>query len=367
AAGMPAAIERLCERAEAAVAGGYNIIILSDRQVGPDRIDIPTLLATAAVHHHLIRKGLRTAVGLVVESGEPREVHHFCCLAGYGAEAINPYLAFDTLLDMHKRGELPPEVDAGEVVTRYIKSIGKGILKVMSKMGISTYQSYCGAQIFDAVGLKSDFVQKYFTGTATTIEGVGLEEIAAETVNRHADAFGDDPVLRNTLEVGGEYMFRMRGEAHMWSPDAVATLQHAVRKGSWSTFKEYSEQVDSESAAAQNIRGLFRLKLAGETGREPVALEDVEPASEIVMRFSTGAMSFGSISREAHTTLARAMNSIGGKSNTGEGGEEPDRYLPLPGGGANPERSAIKQGASGRFGVTTEYLVNADVMQIKIA
>ncbi|TIM00627.1 MAG: glutamate synthase subunit alpha, partial [Mesorhizobium sp.] len=176
--------------------------------------------------------GLRTSVGLVVESGEPREVHHFCCLAGYGAEAINPYLAFDTLLDMHKRGELPAEVDANEVVSRYIKSIGKGILKVMSKMGISTYQSYCGAQIFDAIGLKTDFVQKYFTGTATLIEGVGLEEIAAETVSRHADGFGNDPVLRNSLEVGGEYMFRMRGEAHIWSPDAVATLQHAVRQGS---------------------------------------------------------------------------------------------------------------------------------------
>ncbi|MGI6851657.1 glutamate synthase large subunit [Mesorhizobium sp. 1B3] len=367
AAGMPAAIERLCERAEAAVAGGYNIIILSDRQVGPDRIDIPTLLATAAVHHHLIRKGLRTAVGLVVESGEPREVHHFCCLAGYGAEAINPYLAFDTLADMHKRGELPPEVDANEAVTRYIKSIGKGILKVMSKMGISTYQSYCGAQIFDAVGLRSDFVEKYFTGTATTIEGVGLEEIAAETVSRHTAAFGDDPVLRNALEVGGEYMYRMRGEAHMWSPDAVATLQHAVRKGSWATFREYSEQIDSEAAAAQSIRGLFRLKMAEEGGRQPVPLDDVEPASEIVKRFSTGAMSFGSISREAHTTLARAMNAIGGKSNTGEGGEEPDRYLPLPGGASNPERSAIKQVASGRFGVTTEYLVNSDVMQIKVA
>jgi glutamate synthase (NADPH/NADH) large chain len=367
AAGMPAAIERLCERAEAAVAGGYNIIILSDRQIGPDRIDIPTLLATAAVHHHLVRKGLRTSVGLVVESGEPREVHHFCCLAGYGAEAINPYLAFDTLTDMHRRGEFPPEVDADELVTRYIKSIGKGILKVMSKMGISTYQSYCGAQIFDAVGLKSDFVEKYFTGTATMIEGVGLEEISAETVRRHADAFGNDPVLRNALDVGGEYMFRMRGEAHMWTPDAVATLQHAVRKGSWDTFKEFSEQVDSASARAQNIRGLFQIRLAGETGREPVPLEDVEPAAEIVKRFSTGAMSFGSISREAHTTLAKAMNKIGGKSNTGEGGEEPDRYLPLPGGGVNPERSAIKQVASGRFGVTTEYLVNSDVMQIKVA
>ncbi|NGN44296.1 glutamate synthase large subunit [Mesorhizobium sp. CGMCC 1.15528] len=367
AAGMQGAIERLCERAEAAVAGGYNIIILSDRQVGPDRIAIPALLATAAVHHHLIRKGLRTSVGLVVESGEPREVHHFCCLAGYGAEAINPYLAFDTLLDMHKRGDMPAEVDASEVVTRYIKSIGKGILKVMSKMGISTYQSYCGAQIFDAIGLRSDFVEQYFTGTATLIEGVGLDEVATETVSRHADAFGDDPVLRNALEVGGEYMYRMRGEAHIWSPDAVASLQHAVRKGSWETFKEFSAQIDSETARAQGIRGLFKIKLAEDTGRKPVSLDDVMPAADIVKRFSTGAMSFGSISREAHTTLAVAMNRIGGKSNTGEGGEEPDRYLPLPGGGANPERSAIKQVASGRFGVTTEYLVNSDMMQIKVA
>ncbi|TIN18110.1 MAG: glutamate synthase large subunit, partial [Mesorhizobium sp.] len=344
-----------------------NIIILSDRQVGPDRIAIPALLATAAVHHHLIRKGLRTSVGLVVESGEPREVHHFCCLAGYGAEAINPYLAFDTLLDMHKRGELPKEVDAYEVVSRYIKSIGKGILKVMSKMGISTYQSYCGAQIFDAIGLKTDFVQQYFTGTATLIEGVGLDEIAAETLSRHNDGFGNDPVLRNSLEVGGEYMFRMRGEAHIWSPDAVATLQHAVRQGSWETFKDYSAQIDSETARAQTIRGLFKLKLAQETGRKKVALDDVMSAADIVKRFSTGAMSFGSISREAHTTLARAMNQIGGKSNTGEGGEEADRYLPLPGGGKNPERSAIKQIASGRFGVTAEYLVNSDMMQIKVA
>ncbi|RVD73253.1 glutamate synthase large subunit [Mesorhizobium sp. M4A.F.Ca.ET.029.04.2.1] len=367
AAGMQGAIDRLCERAEAAVAGGYNIIILSDRQLGPDRIAIPALLATAAVHHHLIRKGLRTSVGLVVESGEPREVHHFCCLAGYGAEAINPYLAFDTLLDMHKRGELPAEVDANEVVSRYIKSIGKGILKVMSKMGISTYQSYCGAQIFDAIGLKTDFVQKYFTGTATLIEGVGLEEIAAETVSRHADGFGNDPVLRNSLEVGGEYMFRMRGEAHIWSPDAVATLQHAVRQGSWQTFKDYSAQIDSETARAQSIRGLFKIRLAEETGRKKVALDEVMSAADIVKRFSTGAMSFGSISREAHTTLARAMNTIGGKSNTGEGGEEADRYLPLPDGGKNPERSAIKQVASGRFGVTAEYLVNSDVMQIKVA
>ena len=367
AAGMQGAVERLCERAEAAVAGGYNIIILSDRQVGPDRIAIPALLATASVHHHLIRKGLRTSVGLVVESGEPREVHHFCCLAGYGAEAINPYLAFDTLLDMHAGGDFPPEVDRYEVVSRYIKSIGKGILKVMSKMGISTYQSYCGAQIFDAIGLSTEFVEHFFTGTATTIEGVGLAEVAEETVRRHAQAFGDDPVLRNTLDVGGEYMFRMRGEAHMWSPDAVATLQHAVRKGSWDTFREFSQQINSEATRAKSIRGLFRLRLAEETGRAPIPLDEVEPAGEIVKRFSTGAMSFGSISREAHTTLAVAMNRIGGKSNTGEGGEEPDRYLPLPDGSMNPERSAIKQVASGRFGVTTEYLVNSDMMQIKVA
>ncbi|MEO9340634.1 glutamate synthase large subunit [Mesorhizobium sp. SB112] len=367
AAGMQGAIVRLCDRAEAAVAGGYNIIVLSDRQIGADRIAIPALLATAAVHHHLIRKGLRTSVGLVVESGEPREVHHFCCLAGFGAEAINPYLAFDTLLDMHKRGEMPAEVDPSEVVSRYIKSIGKGILKVMSKMGISTYQSYCGAQIFDAIGLKTDFVDRYFTGTATTIEGVGLEEVATETVTRHGDAFGDDPVLRNALEVGGEYMYRMRGEAHIWSPDAVATLQHAVRKGSWDTFKDYSAQIDSETARAQTIRGLFKIKLSDQTGRKKVSIDEVMPAADIVKRFSTGAMSFGSISREAHSTLAVAMNRIGGKSNTGEGGEEPDRYLPLPDGSANPERSAIKQIASGRFGVTAEYLVNSDMMQIKVA
>ncbi len=367
AAGMAGALDRLCERAEAAVAGGYNIIILSDRQIGPDRIDIPTLLATAAVHHHLIRKGLRTAVGIVVESGEPREVHHFCCLAGYGAEAINPYLAFDTLLDMHAKGDFPPEVDAQEVVKRYIKSIGKGILKVMSKMGISTYQSYCGAQIFDAVGLKTDFVERYFTGTATTIEGVGLEEIAAETVARHAAAFSSDPVLRTALEVGGEYNYRVRGEDHVWTPDAVATLQHAVRGNSWENYQQFSNLINGESAQAKTIRGLFSIRKAEEIGRAPVPLEEVEPASQIVKRFSTGAMSFGSISREAHTTLARAMNAIGGKSNTGEGGEEVDRFLPLPDGSTNPERSAIKQVASGRFGVTTEYLVNADMMQIKVA
>ncbi|KAB0678776.1 glutamate synthase large subunit [Aureimonas leprariae] len=367
AAGMRGALDRLCERAEAAVVGGYNIIILSDRQMGPDRIPIPALLACAAVHHHLIRKGMRTAAGLVVESGEPREVHHFACLAGYGAEAINPYLAFDTLLEMHRKKEFPPEVDAGEVVTRYIKSVGKGLLKVMSKMGISTYQSYCGAQIFDAIGLKSDFVAQYFTGTATTIEGVGLDEVARESAERHMLAFSDDPVLARSLDVGGEYAYRMRGEAHLWSPDAVATLQHAVRGNSWERFKEYSKIVDLSAVHASTIRGLFRIKLAEDVGLSPVPLDEVEPAKDIVRRFCTGAMSFGSISREAHATLAVAMNRIGGKSNTGEGGEESDRYLPMPDGSANPERSAIKQVASGRFGVTTEYLVNADMLQIKVA
>ncbi|MFN7008440.1 MAG: glutamate synthase large subunit [Allorhizobium sp.] len=367
AEGMPEMLDRLCERAEAAVRGGYNIIVLSDRQVGPDRIAIPALLATAAVHHHLIRKGLRTSVGLVVESGEPREIHHFCCLAGYGAEAINPYLAFDTLLDMHKHGEFPKEVSEDEVVYRYIKAVGKGILKVMSKMGISTYQSYCGAQIFDAVGLSSDLVEKYFFGTATTIEGIGLAEIAEETVARHKAAFGKDPVLANTLDIGGEYAYRMRGENHAWSPDSIAALQHAVRGNSQDRYREFAELVNETSLRLNTIRGLFKIKGAEALGRKPISIDEVEPAAEIVKRFSTGAMSFGSISREAHTTLAVAMNRIGGKSNTGEGGEEADRYLPLANGSRNPERSAIKQVASGRFGVTTEYLVNADVLQIKVA
>ena len=361
--GMEAALDHLCERAEKAVLDGYNIIVLSDRLVSSDRIPIPALLATAGVHHHLIRKGLRTAVGLVVETGEAREVHHFCVLAGYGAEAINPYLAFETLLEM--KADLPDELDEEAIIHRYIKSIDKGILKVMSKMGISTYQSYCGAQIFDAVGLSTEFVKRYFFGTATTIEGVGLEGVAAETVKRHQAAFSDDPVLESALEVGGEYMYRIRGENHAWTPDAVATLQHAVRTDSFETYQGYARMVNEE--AALSIRGLFRIKSAGEMGRQAVPLDEVEPASEIVKRFSTGAMSFGSISHEAHSTLAVAMNRIGGKSNTGEGGEEPDRFKPLRDGSVNPQRSAIKQVASGRFGVTTEYLVNADMIQIKVA
>ncbi len=363
AAGMSDAVERLCERAEAAVHGGYNIIILSDRLVGPDRIPIPALLATAAVHHHLIRKGLRTSVGLVVETGEAREVHHFACLAGYGAEAINPYLAFETLLSM--KDEIPEEVDDKEIVKRFIKSIDKGLLKVMSKMGISTYQSYCGAQIFDAVGISSELVNKYFFGTATTIEGVGLAEIAEESERRHTLAFSDAPIFRMALDVGGEYAYRIRGEDHAWSPESVAELQHAVRGNARDKFRAFSTMINDHDSRLLTVRSLFRIKSAEELGQAPVDLSEVEPAADIVKRFVTGAMSFGSISREAHTTLAIAMNRIGGKSNTGEGGEEPERFKPLPNG--DSMRSAIKQVASGRFGVTAEYLVNSDVMQIKVA
>jgi glutamate synthase (NADPH) large chain len=362
-AGLKDALDTVCARAEAAVREGINIIILSDRRAGEANIPMPSLLACAAVHHHLIRQGLRTSVGIVVESGEPREVHHFCCLAGYGAEAINPYLAFETLIAI--KDDLPQKLDEKEIVKRYIKSIDKGILKVMSKMGISTYQSYCGAQIFDAVGLKSDFVAEYFTGTATRIEGVALAEIAEETVRRHRDAFGSAPIYREALDVGGEYQLRLRGEDHVWTAATVAALQHAVRAKAPDEYRAYARVSNEQSERLLTIRGLFRLKPAQEDQRKPVPLDEVESAASIVRRFATGAMSFGSISREAHTTLAIAMNRIGGKSNTGEGGEETDRFKPLPNG--DSMRSAIKQVASGRFGVTTEYLVNSDMMQIKMA
>src|SRR6202795_3209494 len=256
------------------------------------------------------------------------------------------------------KGELPQKLDDKEIVKRYIKSIDKGLLKVMSKMGISTYQSYCGAQIFDAIGLKSEFVAKYFTGTATRIEGVGLAEIAEEAVRRHRDAFSDSPVYRTMLDVGGEYAFRVRGEEHVWNAATVSALQHAVRGNSYEKYRQYARIINDQTAHLYTIRGLFRIKAADEYARKPVPIEEVEPAKTIVRRFATGAMSFGSISREAHTTLAIAMNRIGGKSNTGEGGEEADRFKPLPNG--DSMRSAIKQVASGRFGVTAEYLVNAD-------
>ncbi|MEZ5818388.1 MAG: glutamate synthase large subunit [Hyphomicrobiaceae bacterium] len=373
AGGMSWALDVVCAEAEEAVRSkDYNIIILSDRNTGPDRVPIPSLLATSAVHHHLIKQGLRTSVGLVVETGEAHEVHQFATLAGFGAEAINPYLAFETIAQLLP--DLDEEIELKEAEKRYIKAIDKGLLKVMSKMGISTYQSYCGAQIFDAVGLKSAFVKRYFTGTHTQVEGVGLRQIARETFERHRQAFADVPQLEGMLDVGGEYAYRIRGEAHMWRPSVVADLQHAVRTTPTEDAKagkvpqkwrDYAKQVNDQSEQLMTLRGLFRIKSAEEMGRKPVQLSEVEPAAAIVKRFSTGAMSFGSISREAHTTLAIAMNRIGGKSNTGEGGEEADRFKPLPNG--DSMRSAIKQVASGRFGVTTEYLANSDVMQIKMA
>ncbi len=364
AAGMTAALDVVCAEAEEAVRSkDYNIIILSDRAVGPDRIPIPSLLATSAVHHHLIRQGLRTKVGLVVETGEAHEVHQFAVLAGYGAEAINPYLAFETLEQIIP--ELDEKLTLKEALKRYTKAVDKGLLKVMSKMGISTYQSYCGAQIFDAVGLRSSFVKKYFTGTHTQVEGVGLRQIARETAERHRQAFGNVPVLEHALDVGGEYAYRIRGEAHMWRPSVVADLQHAARANLPDKYRSFAQQVNDQSEQLMTLRGLFRLKSAEQMRRKPVPLEEVEPAANIVKRFSTGAMSFGSISREAHTTLAVAMNRIGGKSNTGEGGEEADRFKTMPNG--DSMRSAIKQVASGRFGVTAEYLANSNMMQIKMA
>ena len=357
--GMAPALERLCREATEAVTAGHNILILSDRAVSAERVPIPSLLATSAVHHHLIRQGLRTSTGIVVETGEAREVHHFCALAGYGAEAINPYLALATLEQIRVENELP--LSSEQVRNNYTKAVGKGILKVISKMGISTYQSYCGAQIFDAVGLASDFVEKYFTGTATTIEGVGLREIAQEAVERHRQAYGDNPLYQDMLDLGGDYAFRLRGEDHAWTPQSVAKLQHAVRGNSLAEYRAFAASINDQSERHLTIRGLMSFKFADEA----VPLDEVEPAGEIVKRFATGAMSFGSISREAHTTLAIAMNRIGGKSNTGEGGEEAQRFKPLPNG--DSMRSAIKQVASGRFGVTAEYLVNADDLQIKMA
>ncbi|MEO5587652.1 MAG: glutamate synthase large subunit, partial [Novosphingobium sp.] len=359
AAGLEAAIKEMCWTATEAVLADKNILILSDRAQGPDRIPMPALLATAAVHHHLVRQGLRMNAGLVVETGEAREVHHFCMLAGYGAEGINPYVAFETLEDIRVRKL--PHIDAKTVKKNYIKAVGKGILKVMSKMGISTYQSYCGAQIFDAIGLSSEFVENYFTGTATTIEGVGLAEVSEETVRRHAAAYGDNPIYANMLDVGGMYGLRLRGEEHAWTANNVASLQHAVRGNIPEKYREFAESINDQSERMLTIRGLLALKPAD----APVSLDEVEPASEIVKRFATGAMSYGSISWEAHTTLAVAMNRIGGKSNTGEGGEDPKRFKPLANG--DSMRSAIKQVASGRFGVTTEYLVNSDDIQIKMA
>ena len=375
--GMEAALASLCAHAEDAIHLGYNILIVSDRNVSGQLMPIPALLATAAVHQHLVRKGLRTSTGLVVETGSAREVHHFALLAGYGAEAIHPYLALETLAHLQ---DYVPEVSRDDSAKHFVKAICKGLYKVMSKMGISTYQSYCGAQIFEAVGLNSAFVEKYFTGTASNIEGIGLFEVAEEAFRLHQLAFGDDPLLRDALDAGGEYAYRVRGEEHMWTPDSIAKLQHAVRSGSYATYRDYARLVNEQGKRLMTLRGLFEFKLAP----EPLPLEEVEPASEIVKRFATGAMSLGSISTEAHTTLAVAMNRIGGKSNTGEGGEDSRRYLPIRKGETlssridsvvvdvplregDSLRSRIKQVASARFGVTAEYLVNADQLQIKMA
>ena len=359
AEGLEMAIKEMCWAATEAVLADKNILILSDRAQGPDRIAMPALLATSAVHHHLVRQGLRMQTGLVVETGEAREVHHFCVLAGYGAEAINPYLAFETLESIRVHREAP--LSAEDVEYNYIKAIGKGIRKVMSKMGISTYQSYCGAQIFDAVGLSTAFVDKYFTRTATTIEGVGLAEVAEETVRRHTAAYSEEQIYQKMLDVGGIYQYRIRGEEHAWTPTNIANLQHAVRGNDFKNYEEFARSINEQSERLLTIRGLMDLKKADKA----IPLDQVEPAAEIVKRFATGAMSYGSISWEAHTTLAMAMNRIGGKSNTGEGGEDPKRFTPLENG--DSMRSAIKQVASGRFGVTTEYLVNADDIQIKMA
>ncbi|MDC0134926.1 glutamate synthase large subunit, partial [Alphaproteobacteria bacterium] len=351
---------KLCKKAEELVrANGYNIIILSDRKVDKEYIAIPALLATSAVHHHLIKKGLRTEVGIVVETGEARRVHDLCLLAGYGAEAINPYLAFYTLSDIvAKNHKTMSEEDAHK---KYVKAVSKGMLKVMSKMGISTYQSYCGAQIFDAVGLSSRLIDNYFCGTSSKVEGIGIEEIQSETENKHELAFGDSPLLRNNLDIGGDLSFRLTGEEHVWTPETIGTLQHAVRSANYKTFKKYTKKINDQSVKLKNLRGLFKFKESNKS----INIDEVEPVSEIVKRFATGAMSLGSISTEAHTTLAIAMNRLGGRSNTGEGGEESSRFKPLPNG--DSMNSRIKQVASGRFGVTTEYLSNATDIQIKMA
>ena len=387
--GIEARLASLASEAADAVRLGSNIVIVSDRKMDADHMAIPALLATSAIHQHLVNEGLRASTGLIVETGSVREVHHFALLAGYGAEAIHPYLAMETLADMAKG--LPGDMGPEKAVKNYVKAVGKGLNKVMSKMGISTYMSYCGSQIFEAIGLSRGVVDKYFTGTASNIEGISVFDIAEESIRLHRAAFGNDPVLANALDAGGEYAYRVRGEEHMWTPDAIAKLQHATKANSYSTFKEYAKLINDQSVRHVTLRGLFEFR----KGVLPaVPIEEVESAKEIVKRFASGAMSLGSISTEAHTTLAVAMNRIGGKSNTGEGGEDELRYrgemvagksivkdgdsvasmlgkdrieadIPLKSG--DSLRSKIKQVASGRFGVTAQYLSSADQIQIKMA
>jgi glutamate synthase (NADPH) large chain len=360
-ASLEYALGRLCREASRAIADGINVIILSDRGVNRQTAPIPALLGLSAVHHHLIREGTRTNTALVLESGEPREVMHFALLVGYGASAINPYLAYETIIDMAREGLLPEGLTVDKAIYNYNKAVSKGLLKTMAKMGISTLQSYRGAQIFEAVGLHEEVIEKYFTGTPSRISGVKLDVLAEEAISRHRFAYPPTHIPENLdLDPGGQYQWRRGGEFHQLNPDTVAKLQHAVNQESYATFKEFSEKVNRESVELATLRGLFKFKPGA-----PIPIEEVEPAAEIVRRFATGAMSLGSISREAHETLAIAMNRIGGRSNTGEGGEDPVRYVPGPNG--ENRRSKIKQVASGRFGVTTHYLVNADELQIKMA
>ncbi|HEX5737153.1 MAG TPA: glutamate synthase central domain-containing protein, partial [Hydrogenophaga sp.] len=386
-AGVEAKLASLCAGAVDAIKGGKNILIISDRAISATQIAIPALLALSAIHQHLVREGLRTTAGLVVETGTAREVHHFAVLAGYGAEAVHPYLAMETLAAIHKG--LPGDLSADKAIYQYVKAIGKGLSKIMSKMGVSTYMSYCGAQLFEAIGLNSATIDKYFTGTASRVGGIGVFEIAEEGIRMHKAAFGDDPVLASMLDAGGEYAWRVRGEEHMWTPDAIAKLQHSTRANNWNTYKEYAQIINDQSKRHMTLRGLFEFKVDPATA---IPVEEVEPAKEIVKRFATGAMSLGSISTEAHATLAVAMNRIGGKSNTGEGGEDALRYrnelkgIPIKQGetmsdllgkdvfevdyelqAGDSMRSRIKQVASGRFGVTAEYLNSADQIQIKMA
>src|SRR5574343_340178 len=379
--GVEARLASLCAEAVEAIQSGHNILIVTDRKMDRANIAIPALLALSAIHHHLVRKGLRTSTGLVVETGTAREVHHFAVLAGYGAEAVHPYVAMETLAEMAK--DLPGDLSAEKAIYNYTKAIGKGLSKIMSKMGISTYMTYCGAQIFEAIGINKELIDKYFRGTPTQVGGIGIFEVAEEALRMHRAAFGDDPVLEHMLDTGGEYAWRARGEEHMWTPDAIAKLQHSTRSGKFDTYKEYAQIINDQSRRHMTLRGLFEFKV---DPAKAIPLDEVEPAKEIVKRFATGAMSLGSISTEAHATLAIAMNRIGGKSNTGEGGEDAKRFMPLKAGQTLSEvvgktrierdytfkegdslRSAIKPVASGRLGVTTEYLVNADQIQIKMA
>ena len=389
-AGIEARLASLCAEAADAVRSGYTILIVSDRQVDEHHVAIPALLATSAIHQHLVEKGLRTSVGLVVETGSARETHHFALLAGYGAEAVHPYLAMETLAQMAKG--LPGDLSAEKAIKNFVKAVGKGLQKVMSKMGISTYMSYTGSQIFEAIGLNQEVINQYFRGTSSNVGGIGVFEVAEEALQMHQAAFGEDPVLANMLEAGGEYAYRIRGENHMWTPDTIAKLQHATRIGAdkgYQTYKEYANIINDQSKRQMTLRGLFEFKI---DPSKAISLDEVEPAKEIVKRFATGAMSLGSISTEAHATLAIAMNRIGGKSNTGEGGEDPNRYInelkgiPIKNGetlasilgsdvveaniplqAGDSLRSKIKQVASGRFGVTAQYLRSADQMQIKMA